>query len=748
MKKVTAVLCIIALCTTLYVPSFAFVDTNAKADVLNAIQVLKGDGKGYNLSGTLTRKEAATFIVRMMGKEKLVIDNKSSYSKTKFTDVKESEWYAPYVGYCVKKGIIDGFKDSTFKPDDSISEKAFIKLTLGVLGYVKDVDFTWDNVYSYAYSIGLVKDKNYKTKTTDNLSYKRESVVNILFNALNIEVKGEDKTVVDSLINDKAITVDLALQAGLITDETVTDIEKTNVKSATELDITLNEDIEDVVKEQIVIYETDNADKTLTVTVKSYKDKVLKIKTSTQKQDKNYTLNIMDLVDKQGISSTIVKEFKGYVETVVKSDLLKVAEVKGVSDKEIDVFFTQPINTNAEVVTYYEILEDGKEFIKYGDFSQLSGKLIKSTNNGVRLYLKGNKSFNGNRIYTLNVKGTLTGAFGTKVNEGENTSFEFAAMMKEYGKIGVMFPEPIDKNTVKVMFNRQVDSSSGELITNYTIKENGASFSTPVNTAKVMADGKTVMLKTITSLSTDKTYEIEIKNVQDDNGMSTIDDTKMPMALPQDREGQPYIVDVSSYDNKTLYVFFDRPLDPLSAQQISSYLIRGKSDTSYTTQSPQRAYYDLKTPEMVILSLSSSMKDGESYELVTQTLLKDLVGNNTIKSEVREFAGTGYRSKSPEPVEVMTIGDNKVKVIFSRFISTTGNNSSTSNYRLIYTDSDNKSVSIAPISGPNFIDGKTIVLSFSNLEAKVYELQIDSIQDDTGITSNISNNRYGVALGQ
>lgn len=748
MKKVTAVLCIIALCTCIYVPSLAAVDTNAKADVLNTIKVLKGDGNGYNLSGTLTRKEAATFIVRMMGKENLVMENENSYSKTKFTDVDSSQWYAPYVGYCVKQGIIDGFSDNTYKPDDIISEKAFLKLTLGVLGYVKDVDFSWDEVYSYSYKIGLVKDSSYKTKTADNMDYKREAVVNALYNALSIEVKGQDKNVVECLIENKAITTELAVKAGLITDETVTDIEKIVVKSATELVITLNEDVEDIAKEQVVIYETEETSKTLTVTVKSYKDEVLTLKTSTQAEGKDYTVNIMDVVDTQGISSTVAKEFKGYVETVVKSDLLKVSEVQGVSDKEIDVFFTQPINTNAEVVTYYEILEEGKSFINYGDFSQLSAKIIKGTNNGVRLFLKGNKSFNGNRIYTLKVKGTLTGAFGTKVNEGEETSIDFAAKMEEYEKIGVIFPEPFDKNTVKVMFNRQVDQSSGELITNYTIKEVGASYSTPVNTAKVMADGKTVMLKTITPLDKSKVYEIEIKNVQDDTRMSTVEDTKLQMALPENRDGQPYIVDVSSYDNKTVYVFFDRPLDPMSAQQISSYLIRGKSDSSYTTQSPLRAYYDIKTPEMVILSLSNPMKDGESYELVTQSLLKDLVGNSTTKSEVREFAGTGYRSEYPEPVEVMTIGDNKVKVIFSRFISGGGSNSSASNYHLVYTDSDGKDVSVTPISSPNFVGPKTIILNFSNVEAKVYELKIDSIVDESGIMTNISSNRYGVALGQ
>ena len=51
--------------------------------------------------------------------------------KNCFPDVKE-EWFAPYVCYAKEKGFISGYQDGTFKPDLNISKAEFLKIFIGV----------------------------------------------------------------------------------------------------------------------------------------------------------------------------------------------------------------------------------------------------------------------------------------------------------------------------------------------------------------------------------------------------------------------------------------------------------------------------------------------------------------------------------------------------------------------------------------------------------------------------------------
>lgn len=207
-KTVCMVILITFLITSMVLPVAAATqaDINDKADILNQLHILKGDGSGYNLGGQLRRSEAAAFIVRIMGKEAYVLQNKMKYNAPRFKDVASDKWYTHYIGYCSSNGIIGGLSDGTYRPDDYISEKAFLKLVLGALGYKQDKDFKWGEVYQKAFSLGLVTDQAYKTRSKDNLQYKREGVVNALYNALAKSEKGSTRIVLERLQEEGAAT--------------------------------------------------------------------------------------------------------------------------------------------------------------------------------------------------------------------------------------------------------------------------------------------------------------------------------------------------------------------------------------------------------------------------------------------------------------------------------------------------------------------------------------------------------------
>lgn len=171
----TAVL-ILILCFSYIMPAAAnpYLTTGEKADALNLLDILKGDNGDYKLGDSLLRSEAAAFIVRVMGKENHVLLNKEDYWGTRFPDVISSRWYAPYVGYCLEQGIISGEADGYYRPNNTISEKAFLKLVLGALGYEYGADFDWDEVYMKSFYVGLVDDQDYLYKTGTTLPIRGE----------------------------------------------------------------------------------------------------------------------------------------------------------------------------------------------------------------------------------------------------------------------------------------------------------------------------------------------------------------------------------------------------------------------------------------------------------------------------------------------------------------------------------------------------------------------------------------------
>src|SRR5690348_10917339 len=106
---------IVLLLAPLTVGAEGTVTDTTKANVLNELKLLQGNGQDYNLNGSLKRSEAVTFIVRVLNKEEEVFTNSATYANTNFSDVKASDWFAAYVGFCVQQNIVDGFPDKTFK---------------------------------------------------------------------------------------------------------------------------------------------------------------------------------------------------------------------------------------------------------------------------------------------------------------------------------------------------------------------------------------------------------------------------------------------------------------------------------------------------------------------------------------------------------------------------------------------------------------------------------------------------------
>ena len=86
---------------------------------------------GYN-DGTfrpdnnMSRAEAAAIFARLISEQK----GEKISGKSNFNDVSKNEWYSDYIGYLSKYGIIKGYSNSTFRPDDNVSRAEFVAMTV------------------------------------------------------------------------------------------------------------------------------------------------------------------------------------------------------------------------------------------------------------------------------------------------------------------------------------------------------------------------------------------------------------------------------------------------------------------------------------------------------------------------------------------------------------------------------------------------------------------------------------------
>ena len=166
-------------------------------DVMSAAKVIDGYAEGdFRPSTTLTRGAAAKIICNMIlgptTASALVAD------AAPYKDVPANHTFAGYIAYCQKTGIISGYADGTFKPANTLTGYAFMKMLLGALGYKADVEgYTspnWSiNVAKQAINAGL--NKGLKGDFNGVKAVNREEACLYAFNTLKATMVEYDTTI-------------------------------------------------------------------------------------------------------------------------------------------------------------------------------------------------------------------------------------------------------------------------------------------------------------------------------------------------------------------------------------------------------------------------------------------------------------------------------------------------------------------------------------------------------------------------
>ncbi len=161
-------------------------DTHKYAEAINLLSglgIITGYGNGdFKPEGTITRAEAATIIVRTLG-----LDDDVEMGDTIFTDVDGKHWASGYINIAVENGIINGFPEGTFLPEDDVTYEQIVKMVVCAIGHEPKANEL--GVYPDGY-IRAASDAKV-TKGISGLGSKpapRGLVAQLIYNALEVEM--------------------------------------------------------------------------------------------------------------------------------------------------------------------------------------------------------------------------------------------------------------------------------------------------------------------------------------------------------------------------------------------------------------------------------------------------------------------------------------------------------------------------------------------------------------------------------
>ncbi len=705
--------------------AYAGIDFDEEADALNAMHLLSGDGVDYNLYGKLKRSEAATFIVKVTGIQNEVLQNKDKYAgvSISFEDVGKEDWFAPYVGYCMRNGIVSGFPDGSFRPNEYVTEKQFYSMLLGAMEYDADRDYSWDTVLNKAYDVGISDKIEHAVSSEDNADFYRKDVVHSIFLSLDKKMDDMGITVVENLI-DKGVTNESnAKKYGVYrTDELKTIIVKSELQDYRTLVVKLNENIEQLTSNQVKIKV---GTKEMNIDSISTEGEVVKVKLQSDAyKGPTYEVKLTDVTDENGyVIDELGNTFNGIAAVEVVSDDFRIKGVDVVDEDKVLVQFTHPVSDDADNVLYYRFGEKGD--LEEGSFKNLDVMMLNGMENTVLLEFT-DLTLESGKTYEISIRGDLKSAYSAYMNRGEGDTYSFYGKNETMEDFEVDDVDVFDSHFLKIKFNRPVDVESGFERGNYKIRDkvtNGTQQPTKIY-YEMDEDGivlDTLMLK-FSALREEREYEINIDDVYDIYASSYIHNFDDEF-VGDDYEDVPELDDVEIKDRSTIILIYDRPLSE-DSEDLEIDLNHGidVEKVRWFEEEPEKLY--------AYFEKGDYLDEEEDYELEIDDSVSDYLGISSEKDEFERFPGTDEYMEDIEIKEVIDISPGVLLVRFSDYIDTS-DSEDTDHYTLEYKV--DKSTKKNYPTDVTVVDSNTIILSFDTYTTDYKStLCIEQVTDPSG----------------
>ncbi|KPJ82515.1 MAG: hypothetical protein AMS17_18920 [Spirochaetes bacterium DG_61] len=287
--------------------------------------------------------------------------------------------------------------------------------------------------------------------------------------------------------------------------------------------------------------------------------------------------------------------------------------------------------------------------------------------------------------------------------------------------------EATNCTTVKVVFTEEVEQTSSEIASNYSII--GLSVS---SVERDTADFSIVYLTT--SDQQNINYTIMVNGV--------LDIHSNPLGSQNSKvfrgDAAPYLQNVGSYYSDPDYfvtVFYSEEVETVSSEDVANYSITGLSIFSATQDTANRAKVTLVT---------DAQTNGASYTLTVNNVL-DLTGNTITTPCSMDFTGTGVVDTTPPSViSAVLIDENTAEVQFSEPIDQV-----TSEIAANYSIEDSGGNPVVVISATRQSDNSKVWLDISGLFSKgLYNLIVSTNVKDVNGNSVESTGNTAFFAGQ
>ncbi len=169
--------------------------TQTAAAVLAGMDITTGTtSTSFSPNTQLTRAQFCAFVIRMTGQENLVA---TAARKNLFSDVPSGSWYAGYVNLAYENGLINGYGNGTFGPEDCVTYGQAATILLRVLGYSSaEVGSVWPSDYTtFLSSLGI--GQGLSLSDSQNLTRRQAAI--LLYHTLETSVKGNSQLYYETL---------------------------------------------------------------------------------------------------------------------------------------------------------------------------------------------------------------------------------------------------------------------------------------------------------------------------------------------------------------------------------------------------------------------------------------------------------------------------------------------------------------------------------------------------------------------
>lgn len=212
-KRVLALaLTLLMMVTT--IPAFAaFPDVDSTASYetavssLNQLGIITGYKDGtFKPNNNVTRAEFTAMLMRAMGVGSV---GTTSSANLPFSDVSDQNsdisWAIPNIDTAYSMGIINGYEDGTFRPNDNVLYEEAVKMIVCALGYGTDISVDVDPWYSgfvsQASRLGILV--NASTLGSAGTAATRACIAQMIYDSLEVPLIENGEMTTNTLLNSR-----------------------------------------------------------------------------------------------------------------------------------------------------------------------------------------------------------------------------------------------------------------------------------------------------------------------------------------------------------------------------------------------------------------------------------------------------------------------------------------------------------------------------------------------------------------